>query len=139
MEGLNTQFLDNMKKKYVPKEVFFIAGLLLLFALPACKKDKSDPTPAIATPVKLGLYEFGSDNTYAFRQLQINVSKIGTQTVSYGLVFDTGSGGMVIDAKGILPASMITSAGFTFKGDSTVVNGITITSQKETVQYGAND
>lgn len=69
----------------------------------------------------------------------MNVSKIGTQTVNYGLVFDTGSGGMVIDANGILPPSMITATGFNFTGDSTVVNGITITSETATVEYGADN
>ncbi len=43
---------------------------------------------------------------------------------------------MVMDANGILPASMITSSGFTFTGDSTVVNGVTVTNQIATVEYG---
>ncbi len=128
-----------MKNNYTFKNLF-IAGSILLFALASCKKEKSTTTtPTVATPMKLGLYEFGSYSTYNFRQLQINVSKIGTQTVSYGLVFDTGSGGMVIDAQGVLPASLITSSGFNFTGDSTVVNGITVTSQKQIVQYGDSD
>lgn len=114
------------------------SGVFLILALAAsCKKDKTN-TPTVATPTKLGLYEFGADATLNYRQIQINVSKVGTQTVSYGMVFDTGSGGMVLDAQGILPASMITSSGFVFAGDSTVMNGITITSQKASVSYGSN-
>lgn len=128
-----------MKNNYTLKSLLFITGSFLLLAVASCKKEKSTATPAVATPMKLGLYEFGSFATYNFRQLQINVSKIGTQTVSYGLVFDTGSGGMVIDAQGILPASIVTSSGFNFTGDSTVVNGITVTSQKQIVQYGDSD
>ena len=70
----------------------------------------------------------------------MNVSKVGNQTVNDGLVFDTGSGGMVIDADSLVPKSMITSSGFNVKaGDSIVVNGITITSQSSIVQYGADD
>ena len=108
-----------------------------MLAIASCKKNSSSTvTPAAPTPIKLGLYEFGRDTTYNFRQLQINVSNIGTQAISYGLVFDTGSGGMVIDANGIVPASMITSSGFNFTGDSTVINGITITNQTSNVQYG---
>lgn len=103
----------------------------------SCKKEKTT-TPTVASPAKLGLYEFGSDATLNYRQIQINISKVGTQTVSYGMVFDTGSGGMVLDAQGILPASMITTSGFVFTGDSTVVNGITITSQTSSVTYGSN-
>ncbi|MDB5130473.1 MAG: hypothetical protein JWR02_222, partial [Mucilaginibacter sp.] len=38
----------------------------------------------------------------------------------------------------VLPASMITTAGITFTGDSTIVNGITITNQTSIVQYGAD-
>ena len=86
-------------------------------------------------PTGLGLYEADSS---IYKVLIVAVSKIGTQTFDYGLVFDTGSGGMVIDASGILPASMITSSGFNFSGDSTVVNGITITNQVDSIEYGAD-
>ncbi|WP_419802068.1 hypothetical protein [Mucilaginibacter sp.] len=127
-----------MKKKYYSKVLSVISGVFLILAFAAsCKKDKTT-TPTVATPTKLGLYEFGADATLNYRQIQINVSKVGTQTVSYGMVFDTGSGGMVLDAQGILPASMITTSGFVFTGDSAVVNGITITSQKSSVTYGSN-
>ncbi len=135
----STPNTKKMNNNYTLKSFLFITGSFLLLTIASCKKEKSAATPAVATPMKLGLYEFGSNATYNFRQLQINVSKIGTQAVSYGLVFDTGSGGMVIDAQGILPTSMITSSGFTFTGDSTVVNGITVTSQKQIVQYGDSD
>ncbi|MGI4749033.1 MAG: hypothetical protein ACRYFB_00240 [Janthinobacterium lividum] len=129
-----------MKKTYCTKLLSFISGAILILALAAsCKKEQTAATtPTVATPTKLGLYEFGADATLNYRQVQINVSKVGTQTVSYGMVFDTGSGGMVLDAQGILPASMITTAGFVFTGDSTVVNGITITSQQSSVTYGSN-
>ena len=92
----------------------------------------SQVTP-VATPTSLGLYETDSS---IYKLLLIAVSNIGTQPVDYGLIYDTGSGGMVFDASGILPASMITSSGFNFTGDSTVVNGVTITSQTSIVEYG---
>ena len=69
----------------------------------------------------------------------MTVSKVGTQTLSEdfnGLIFDTGSGGLVMDAHDILPASMITATGFNFTGDSTIVDGITITNQTSNVVYG---
>jgi hypothetical protein len=118
--------------------------LCLLVALASCKKDSSNNsngasvnnTPVTATPTKLGLYE--SDSSI-YKLLFIAVPKIGTQTVNQFLIFDTGSGGMVIDAHEILPASMITSTGFNFTGDSTVVNGITITNQTSTIEYGADN
>jgi len=110
-----------------------------VIAITSCKKDKVTPaqttTPPVtnATPTQLGLYEVDSS---IYKLLLINVSKIGTQSINYSFIFDTGSGGMVIDANGILPASMITDNGFNFTTDSTVVNGITITNQKSEVDYG---
>ena len=123
-----------MRKRYINKGLLFVS-LFVVFVV-SCKKDNKNSTqttPAIATPTKLGIYE--SDSSI-YKGLFIAISKIGTSTVDYGLLFDTGSGGLVIDAAGVLPASMITSSGFNFTGDSTIVNGITITSQTSIVQYG---
>ena len=86
-----------------------------------------------AAPTTLGVYEADSS---VYKELLIAITQIGTQPVDYDLVFDTGSGGMVIDANGMIPGSMITSTGFNFAGDSTIVNGITITNQTSTIQYG---
>ena len=124
-----------MRKTYSVKNFLLISISFLLLAIASCKKDNNNNKNIIppATPTKLGLY--GEDSSI-YKVLLIAVSKIGTQPVDYGLVFDTGSGGMVLDATGILPASMITSSGFTFTGDSTVVNGVTVTSQTAIVEYG---
>lgn len=128
-----------MRKKYPCKSLLFISAFFLLFAVASCKKDNSNgntvATPTTANPTKLALIETDSS---IYKLLLINIKNIGTQTYNNQLIFDTGSGGMVIDANGIIPASMITSSGFNFTGDSTVVNGITITSQASMVAYGAN-
>ncbi|HVW16095.1 MAG TPA: hypothetical protein VHB54_19855 [Mucilaginibacter sp.] len=124
------------------KNMPFIAFASMLLIMASCKKDNKNSfnnnnnnnnnnTPA--TPKQIGLYEADSA---IYKELAIAVSKIGTLTVDYGLVYDTGSGGMVIDAHGILPSNMITSSGFNFTGDSTVVDGITITNQVDTIEYG---
>jgi hypothetical protein len=124
--------------------LYVSASLLFLFAVSCSKENKSSQiapgnvniAPATANPTKFGLYEADSS---IYKLLYTYVSKIGTQDVTnndYDLVFDTGSGGLVIDADGILPASMITASGFNFTGDSTVVNGITIYNQQQTIQYG---
>ncbi|MEO6849149.1 MAG: hypothetical protein ABI203_11730, partial [Mucilaginibacter sp.] len=109
-----------------------------MIVIASCKREKAvTPTTNTGTPKSVGLYEADSS---IYKLLIIAVSKVGTQTVpaaAQGFVFDTGSGGMVIDANGILPASMISSTGFNFTGDSTVVNGITITKQTSVVQYGS--
>lgn len=128
-----------MKIKYSAKVLLFASIGFLTIVIASCHKDKKNPTPVVtnATPTKLGLYELDSS---IYKLLIITVSKIGTQTVDFNkfgdFIFDTGSGGMVIDATDILPASMISDNGFTFTTDSTVVNGITITNQKSTVEFG---
>jgi hypothetical protein len=114
-------------------ELFFI-----LFAI-SCKKDRSDQGPSTGTTAPtnfatLGLYE---QVTSTDRRIYIAVSKIGTQAVVCDPVFDTGSTGLVIDATGTVPASMITSTGFQVpNGDSVNVNGITITTQQAVISYG---
>jgi hypothetical protein len=128
-----------MKQKLTYRYLLLLPGLCFFLTLNSCKKDNSStPTVTVttATPTKLGLYETDSS---IYKLLYINVPKIGTQTVNDDLLFDTGSGGMVIDANEFLPASMITSKGFNFTGDSTVVDGITITNQTSTIEYGADN
>ena len=120
-----------------PKLLLSLSFLLLIIA--SCKKEKTTPKPVDATPIKIGLYE--EIDSIIYKIPYIPVTKLGTQTLSTQFnaqVFDTGSGGMVIDAEGILPASMIsTSNGFSFAGaDSIVYAGITITNQKNTISYG---
>jgi hypothetical protein len=130
-----------MRETYSSKKLLFVSVSLLLLAIASCKKDNNNqvkPTPVVtnATPTTFGLYEADSS---IYKLLYTYVSKIGTLDVSnsdYALIFDTGSGGMVIDANGILPSSMITSTGFNLTKDSTVVDGITIYNQTSTIEYG---
>ncbi|MCR8559623.1 hypothetical protein KXD93_18335 [Mucilaginibacter sp. BJC16-A38] len=130
-----------MEKKSTNPKIVVCLFLLIVFA--SCKKEgtstKSSTSLAssvTASPVTLGLYEYavGVD-----KRIFIPLTKIGTKTISYLGIFDTGSTGMTLDAADIIPASMITSSGITFTGDSTVVNGITITSQKSVIAYGGGD
>ncbi|MCS3736633.1 hypothetical protein [Mucilaginibacter dorajii] len=122
-----------MKIKHILFKVQMAGCLLLMIVSASCKKDKTSPIAANATPTTLGLYEYASDVN---KRVLIAITKIGTQTVNYGSIFDTGSPGMTMDANGIIPASMITSSGFVFTTDSVVVNGITITSKKDSISYG---
>jgi hypothetical protein len=109
--------------------------IVLIIVTASCSKDKVVVKPDIKTsiPITLGLYQYGADSG---KRVFIPITKIGTQTINYFSVFDTGSTGMTIDAHGIIPASMITTSGITFSGDSVVVNGITITSQQSVMSYG---
>ncbi|MGZ3944327.1 MAG: hypothetical protein ACXVJB_05255, partial [Mucilaginibacter sp.] len=129
-----------MVYNYPKKNLLLILYVCLLFAAASCKKDNSAvPLPPFkATPIqdgqtRLGFYEVDSAGVKA---LVMDVSKIGNKSLDLDLTFDTGSGGLVVDASGLLPASMISSTGFVFSGDSTIVNDITITNQTAVIQYG---
>jgi len=128
-----------MIKKYPYYLNFFAVILILLVFATSCKKDNT-PGPSTTTVANvtnyanMGLYEYGDGTN---RRIFVNITAVGTTSgVSYPSVFDTGSTGMTIDATGLVPASMITANGFSFTGDSTVVNGITITNQTFVVTYG---
>lgn len=127
--------------KYYPRQITLLSVLLLLLFAASCKKDvqnaPSPVTPVVKNFATLGLYEQAGNG---IKRLFVAIPKIGDiTTVNYGLIFDTGSTGLTIDANGILPASMITSNGFQFSGDSINVNGITITSQQAIISYGGVD
>jgi len=110
--------------------------LITALVISSCSKHNNTPKPVTtntAKPVTFGLIEYGNGTD---NRIFIPVMHVGTQTVNYPLVFDTGSTGLTIDANGIIPASMITSSGIQMTGDSVVVNGITITNQTTTMSYG---
>lgn len=110
-----------------------ICCALITIIVSSCKKDKA-VTPVVITPLKtLGLYQYASGTN---KRVFIPITKVGTQTVSYYGIFDTGSTGLTLDADGILPSSMITTSGFVFSGDSVNVNGITVTSKQAVMSYG---
>lgn len=133
-----------MKKSY-PKSLYkFSILLIVIFFAASCKKD-AQINPNNVNSVSdtnyatLGLYEQIS-STSGSRRIFVACPQLGdVATKNYGLIFDTGSTGMTIDATDIIPASMITDNGFQFTGDSTVVSGITITSQKAVLSYGGVD
>lgn len=130
-----------MKKGYPVQNLLVVSFALLVVIIASCKKDnnvvnKSDNNSTVtkdATPVKIGLYETDSS---IYKLIYIDVSKVGTQEIDDGLVFDTGSGGMVLDANDVLPKSMFSAKGFNFTSDSIVYDGITITKDTSHVEYG---
>jgi hypothetical protein len=124
-----------MKNKYFYSRLY-IAAIFIAVLITSCgKKNTPGPTTtATAKPITFGLYEGGSGGA---GRIMIPITKVGTQTVNYPLVFDTGSTGLTLDANGIIPAAMInTNTGITVAGDSVTVNGITITNQTFTMSYG---
>lgn len=127
-----------MKKYSRLKTLTVIILAIAALSIAACKKDKN-PNPGSpvksATPTKLGLVEIDSD---VYKLLFMFVSKVGDSTINVPMIFDTGSGGLVIDAHGLVPKSMIAPNGFNFTGDSIIVSGITITNHAEVITYGAD-
>jgi hypothetical protein len=111
--------------------------LTLLVATLSCKKELNSLQleRELSSPGKIGLYQ---TTIRDHNRLLIAVSKVGTANVNYKLIFDTGSAGMVLDARGILPASMIANTGFVFDGDSIQIGGITITKYTATIKYGTS-
>jgi hypothetical protein len=123
-----------MNTKHILFKPWTMCCLLVIVTFGACKKDSTtNPTSVNAKPVTLGLYQYGVDVN---KRVLIPITQVGTQTVNYGSIFDTGSPGMTIDATGLIPASMITSSGITVTGDSTVVNGITVTNKTAIISFG---
>jgi hypothetical protein len=125
---------------YPAKNLLLMLYVCLLFLAVSCKKEKNTLPLPVFTPsaiadgqVRIGFYAVDSAGVKA---LEMDVSKIGSKSLDLDLTFDTGSGGLVVDAAGLLPASMISSTGFVFSGDSAVVNDITITNQTATIRYG---
>jgi len=128
---------NNMNNKYFYKNLNKAAALLIVILIASsCSKKNNTPKPVTvvtAKPVTFGLIEYGTGGD---SRIFMPVTKVGTQTVSYPLVFDTGSTGLTLDATDIIPSNMITSAGIQVTGDSVLVNGITITNQTTTMSYG---
>ncbi|WP_040626191.1 pepsin/retropepsin-like aspartic protease family protein [Mucilaginibacter paludis] len=118
-----------MTIKHTNQILLFCSLLFIISIATSCKKEKQQP----ASLVKLGLYEYASGSN---KRIFIPITQIGNKPVTYYGIFDTGSTGMTIDATDILPASMITSNGIQFTGDSVNINGITVTSQQATISYG---
>ena len=126
-----------MKKLYSRYFKLLIALFFSVVFITSCKKDRQAPVPAITNLATIGLYEYASTSgSTTNRRVFIPITALGSAQTSYLAVFDTGSTGMTIDANGILPASAITANGITVAGDSTVYNGITVTSQTAIITYG---
>jgi len=115
-----------------------IAAGIVCIAFASCKKDKKSVPDA--TPAKISLFEYKDsvDAADVYYRIFIPITKVGTKTVNYDEVFDTGSAGLTLGAKGIIPSTIYSTNGFNFTGDSVVVagTGITITSKTAVMEYG---
>jgi hypothetical protein len=124
-----------MKKSYAHYFLYLIIACCSV-VIASCKKDKQPSEPVITNYATLGLYQRSTvDNGTTYKRIFMPV-KIGTSTERYGAIFDTGSTGLTIDAKDILPADMITPNGLVITGDSTTKNGITVYAGERIIAFG---
>jgi hypothetical protein len=122
-----------MIKKHTFKTLL-LTMLAITVVITSCKKD-DPPAPVVnVSPIAvLGLYQYSQD---IYKRLFIPLQITSASATTYFGVFDTGSTGMTLDADGLIPASMITTSGITFTGDSVNINGITITNKQSIMAYG---
>jgi hypothetical protein len=128
-----------MMKKNTYQALLFGILLILTSVITSCKKGEttdggtSPVTPTVSSIARIGLIEYAVG---ANKRIFIPISKVGNKDTTFFSVFDTGSTGMTLDAQGIIPASMISTSGIAFSGDSINVNGITITNKQSIMAYG---
>ena|GEM_PF-5397114 len=101
--------------------------LLLRATAQAASEDKPIPVPLI----KL---EFPG-NPPNIRMLYVRLLQLGAKKVNQPLLFDTGSSGVTIDCKIVLPKELCSDEGIRIDKD-TETEGIVVTTEKVTAVYG---
>lgn len=98
--------------------------------------NPKDSVGFIEQPVTINLMP-GQNMKTLGRRLYLPIRYIGTDKVKLRVVFDTGSQGLILEAKSLLPASLVADTGIVFKDkDSLMLNGITVTRTKIKSSYG---
>lgn len=96
---------------------------------------QADQPSLVSGPVSINLL-FRRKQSYINR-LFMPIMKIGSKRVNIKTVFDTGSEGLILDAHSLLPSRMITDNGIFLNGqNSFFIDGITVTSIKDSASYG---
>ena len=103
--------------------------------------ESADSTNAISAPVTINLTPANQNGA---QRLFVSVSRVGTLQTSLPLLFDTGSGGVTMDATQVFPPNVVSSSGFSFPEGSTSItfDGITVTNVgldvtfPDTIQHG---
>lgn len=103
--------------------------------------ESSNSTNAISVPATINLIPANQNGA---QRLFVSVSRVGTLQISLPLLFDTGSGGVAIDATQVFPSNVVSSGGFSFPAGATSItsDGITVTNVAldvtfaNTIQHG---
>lgn len=72
------------------------------------------------------------------RMLYVKVLSLGNHAVNQPLLLDTGSSGMTIDCKSVLPARMCSDGGINITQDQDI-DGIKVSTQQAVMNYGTYD
>ncbi len=123
-----------MKKSFTNYFLYLIIACSVVIT--SCKKDTQPPEPVITNYATLGLYQRSVvENGITYKRVFTAVT-VGTSTQPYPAIFDTGSTGLTVDARNLIPADKIKDYGIDVAGDSSIYNGITVTSFKGIISFG---
>ncbi|KIO75078.1 hypothetical protein TH53_22810 [Pedobacter lusitanus] len=139
-----------MKKPILKSPFSKLFAVLFFTAIYSCKKS-SIPEPQInqlsvktasdqlTNPVCINLFPGQSKAGYS-RRIYLPVMQVGSSDVKLKMMFDTGSEGIVLQAKSILAPALIADTGIVITDkDSLVSNGITVTRTKLSASYGKDN
>lgn len=121
------------------KRLFGVIVVLCFFTVESMAFGISEPMDSVASivsPVRINLMP-GQNMKTLGRRLYLPIRYIGAAKVKLRVVFDTGSQGLILDAKRLLPASLVADTGIVIGDkDSLVLDGITVTRNKTKSRYG---
>ncbi|MGX9576894.1 hypothetical protein [Mesorhizobium sp. f-mel] len=115
----------------------FLMTLLLIFAVQSCFLPASVDAEGLPTKVPLIKLEYPG-KPKNIRMLYVKILSLGNRTVNQPLLLDTGSSGMTIDCKSVLPAETCSDTGIKITQDQEI-DGITVTTKEAVMNYGTYD
>ncbi|WP_146172475.1 hypothetical protein [Mesorhizobium helmanticense] len=115
----------------------FGATLLRVFAVQWCFLPASVGAEELPTKVPLIKLEYPG-KPKNIRMLYVKILSLGNRTVNQPLLLDTGSSGMTIDCKSVLPAETCSDTGIKITQDQQI-DGIMVTTEEAVMNYGTYD
>lgn len=116
------------------KTACILAAVLGAFLAQALRGSAADDTPVAVPLIKL---EYPG-NPPNIRMLYIRLLALGHHKIDQPLLFDTGSAGMTVDCRVVLPANLCSDEGIKID-KSLELDGMTVTTQRTVMHYGTYD
>ena len=111
-----------------------LTGIAIALSATLLPAQPGDEPPSTIPVIKLE-YPGRPKN---IRMLYVKVLSLGDRTVDQPLLLDTGSSGMTIDCKSVLPDNICSDTGIKIAQDLKI-GGITVSTQKAVMTYGTYD